>query len=360
MWSPKTSSWMTSVAKGRYRHGKAGPLASFFVVLVLLAMAGCSQREQALPFAGQTMGTSYHVTLIPEGRSVPKDLSLQIQAVLDDVDRKMSTYKPDSELNRLNRQPVGEPMAISPELMDVLVIARQIYGLSDGAFDPTVGPLVDLWGFGPSFHQDQVPDPERIASLLEQVGFDGLAIDEEELIATRLRPVSLDLSAVAKGYAADRVGELLQSAGLTRYMVEVGGEMALSGNNADGVPWRIAVERPQVQARDVQQVISVRDVGVATSGDYRNYFEKDGKRYSHTIDPRTGYPITHNLASVTVVTGKSGRADALATAFMVMGEEATLRFARAQDIAVLTLSKRGEEFVASHSPAFEPYIGEQN
>jgi thiamine biosynthesis lipoprotein len=341
------------------RTRKTGPLASFFVALVLALLSGCADKPQSYSFAGETMGTSYQVTVIA-AQAPPADLGDGIKAVLDNIDHKMSTYKIDSELSNLNAAAVGQPFSVSAELMEVLALSAIIYSDSNGAFDPTVGALVDLWGFGPHYREDQLPNREEIDNLLAKIGFDGIQLQPNVPAVIKTKDISLDLSAVAKGYAADKVGELLSAHGLSRYMVEVGGEMALSGVNMRNVPWQIAIERPLVSSRSVQRIVSLTDVGVATSGDYRNYFEKDGQRYSHTLDPRTGYPITHRLASVTVIADTSARADALATAFMVMGTEATLDYAAKEEIAVLTLSKAGEDFREQYSDAFKPYLNEVN
>jgi FAD:protein FMN transferase len=332
-----------------------GPLAPFFVVWLCI-LAGCSPSGNQVQYSGSTMGTTYHVTVI--GKELPADLGDQIGAVLADVNRRMSTYIDDSELMQLNRSPVGDAVRVSPQLMAVLVMAREIYVATGGAFDPSVGPLVNLWGFGPDYKPDQVPDGESIAAARAELGFDSLLLDESALTVVRQKDIDLDLSAIAKGYGADRVAELLNSQGINRYMVEVGGELALSGMNNKGSPWQIAIERPAPGARDVQVVASFSDVGVATSGDYRNYFEQDGKRYSHTIDPRTGHPITHSLASVTVVAESSAKADGLATAFMVMGADSALQFAEAHGIAIMTLSKSSEGFDVAYSLAFSPYLNE--
>ena len=338
--------------------GKAGPLASFSVLLAVVLLAGCGGGEPVSRFAGDTMGTTYHVTVVSPGRAVDDDLGEAIQAALDDVDARMSTYKADSELNRLNRNPVGEGMAVSAQLMAVLALSREIYEDTGGAFDPSVGPLVDLWGFGPGGQGERVPDDAEIRELVATEGFDSLDLDPDSLTVTKGKTVSLDLSAVAKGYGADSVAALLDARGIERYMVEVGGEMVLAGLNARDEPWQIAIERPVPEGRVVQRIVPVTDAAIATSGDYRNYFERDGKRYSHTIDPRTGYPVDHNLASVTVIADTGARADALATAFMVMGTEPALRYAEQRGIAILTLSKEGDRFTEAWSPAFEPHIGD--
>jgi thiamine biosynthesis lipoprotein len=246
---------------------------------------------------------------------------------------------------------------ISPQFADVLDVSKLIWEQSAGAFDPTVGPLVDLWGFGPVPTDDLVPSDEQIAQALATVGYQHLSIDMQ--IISKAAPIRLDLSAVAKGYAVDQVADLLEMLALPDYLVEIGGEMRLGGSNPKGQPWRIAVEMPAVIPQ-VQRVIAAHDVAIATSGDYRNYFEQDGVRYSHTIDPRTGKPIGHSLASVTVVAETCAEADAWATALMVLGEEQGMVLAEELGLAIYMLVKDGEGFKALSSEAFAPYLSKQD
>ena len=365
---------------------KAGPVASLFAVcsatngrvlscrgvrrgllgvLILwltASLAGCGENRSseaaASAFSGEIMGTVYHVKVVPGDDDLPGDLGQRIFDVLSDVDQRMSTYKPDSELNQLNRAEVGKAIPVSAPLLDVLTLSRKVYRESGGAFDPTVAPLVNLWGFGPDFHEDSIPAESAIAQLLAEVGYNHLDIDQEQAAVRKDRALSLDLSAVAKGYAVDQVAALLDTLDIANYMVEVGGEMAMLGHNDRGQPWQIAIEKPQASSRSVQQIVAIEEGAIATSGDYRNYFEKEGVRFSHTIDPRTGYPISHSLASVTVIADNCGYADALATAFMVMGAERALALAEERNIAVFTLSKTQDGFTAAHSSAFEPYLKE--
>jgi thiamine biosynthesis lipoprotein len=332
----------------------------FVLLLSLAVLSGCGQDETPEPqsYSGATMGTTYHVRVFPGEATVPADIGDGIRRILNEINRSMSTYLEDSELNRLNRTPVGEPFAVSPALLEVLVLAGRIHRLTGGAFDPTVGPLVDLWGFGPEDTGNRVPGPGEIAELVGRHGIDKLEVREGDSVVVRRGPVRLDLSAIAKGYAVDRVSRYLVGQGLNSHMVEVGGELYLSGVKPSGEPWRIAVERPRAGARQVQRVLALSDAGLATSGDYRNFFEKDGKRYSHTIDPRTGYPIDHGLASVTVVADTSARADALATAFMVMGPDAALALADSRGIPVYLVVKDDEGFVDRYNVYLEPYLTE--
>lgn len=313
------------------------------------------------------MGTAYHIKLIlPADKgsvaaATPSELQSGIEALLDKLDYSMSTYKPNSELNRLNRSLPGETFALSPELYEVLDLSRQVYDMTGGAFDPSVGPLVDLWGFGPQVFANRVPADAEILALRQRSGFDKIELDTSGATATRTSEIALDLSAIAKGYAVDEIAEFLMARGISDFLVEVGGELRLSGRNAQGELWKVAVERPQLVQGDIHSVLVLTDRGLATSGDYRNYFEQDGQRYSHTIDPRTGYPTSHQLASVTVIARTAAQADGLATGFLVLGKDETLRIAEANKIAVFLLVKDtaaggASAFKAYYTSAFKPYL----
>ncbi len=348
---------MTSAVNVVSYRTRTGPLsASFLFVLVCLCLlSSCTRKDIDLSFSGQTMGTSYHITVVTDAGRFPDGVEDSVAELLDRLDQSMSTYKPDSELNNLNRLAVGEELTISADLWQVLQGAQHIHALTLGAFDPTVGPLVDLWGFGPEDTGDKVPSEAEVSALMANVDFRQLRLASDNKIS-KLAEINLDLSAIAKGYAAQQVATLLKVRGFSNYLVEVGGELQLAGHNPKGSPWRIAIEVPSLLQSGVEKVIAVTNIGVATSGDYRNYFEHEGVRYSHTIDPRTGKPITHNLASVTVLADTAGVADALATAFMVMGAEKTLELAGQRDIPVYLLVKTSDGFQASHSDAFKPYL----
>ena len=356
MLSQKILCLMTLVAKNPKitSLGQATLFASWrcVFVLVIIALYGCSNKPEVLTISGTKMGTSYHITVIAD-QLPPDDLEQQIEQLLAKVDNSMSTYKKDSEISQFNRLPVGQTMAISQEFAEVVKISRQIWQLSNGAFDPTIGPLVDLWGFGPDERHESIPSSKTIELTKAQIGFDSVVLDEYKLSKTKA--VSINLSAVAKGYAVDRVADLLEMLALPDYLVEIGGEIRVSGFNADGVAWRIAMEQPQLFA-EVDRVINITDIAVATSGDYRNYFEKDGVRYSHTIDPVTGRPIVHNLASVTVLTQSCAEADAWATAFSVLGVEQSLKLAEQLDIAAYMLVRENEQFVPRTSEAFNLFL----
>ncbi|MDX2463658.1 MAG: FAD:protein FMN transferase [Porticoccus sp.] len=347
---------------------KTGPSASFlfasfrclrFIIsigLLLALLQGCTETSDQLVYSGMTMGTSYQVKIVPGDASVDENLGDQIDHQLQSLDKSFTTYNKTSELMIFNQSAINVSQAISQDMVEVLGIAQEVFILTHGAFDPTVGPLVNLWGFGPEDTHDGVPTSEIIDPLVLSIGFNHLLLDKKNQKATRQKDIQLDLSAVAKGYAVDAVAKSLTSKGLKNYLVEVGGELCANGHKSNGQPWRVAIEQPSLYQGDIQQAISLENIAVATSGDYRNYFEKNGKRYSHTIDPRTGYPLDHSLASVTVIAKTAARADALATAMMVLGPEGSLSLAEENNIAIYILIKQGENFKVQYSSAFIPYL----
>ena len=327
------------------------------LVLAALILSACAGENRDWKLSGPTMGTRYHVTVVKVPEDVAQaELQSSIDAELAAVNQEMSTYIPDSELMRFNRAPVGQPVEVSQHLAEVIAQALSIYRRSDGAFDVTVGPLVNLWGFGPNPEPETVPDDAEIAKLQQVLGSDALALEGRAL--TKSRDVAIDLSAIAKGHGVDRVAELLEAKGIRNYLVEVGGELRTAGVNPQGQPWRIGIERPTA-GQVVQKPIQVSGKAVATSGDYRNYYERDGKRYAHSIDPRTGRPVEHKLASVTVIADNCAEADGLATALNVMGADAALKLAEKEGLAVFLLVKADNGFEERYSAAFGPYLESQ-
>jgi thiamine biosynthesis lipoprotein len=322
-------------------------------------LLGCSQSDErdAVLLQGQTMGTSYHVTLVMGDRQKAFDqaeLQAAIDAELVVINQHMSTYIPDSEIMQLSGAAVDEWHYVSEPLRQVLEISQTISRKSNGAFDITVGPLVNLWGFGPET-KHQKPSDEDIARARTMVGFEHVELTGHQVRKTA--DVQLDLSAVAKGYGVDWIADFLSARGFQNYMVEIGGELRLSGVNTRGQSWRIAIEQPDDWQGSVHKAITLTDVGMATSGDYRNYFEQDGKRFSHTINPSTGYPIEHNLASVTVIAKTSAEADAWATALNVLGAEKGMEIANRENLAVYMIVKDGDHFTDLYSAAFAAFNG---
>lgn len=291
-----------------------------------------------LLIAGPTMGTTFNVKAVTGDLSEThrERLTQLIGEVLDDVDAHMSTYRQDSEIERFNRGDV-QPFAASQDLLEVVAEAQRVAMLTGGAFDITVGPLVDIWGFGPS-GATETPDEKMLQELAAVTGFEQLEVDVASGTLRKARAdCRIDLSAIAKGFAADRVSEMLVRQDLPHHMVEVGGEVRALGSNGSGQVWRIGVERPSSLGRSVQLVVPLNDLSLATSGDYRNFFERNGVRISHTIDPRTGRPISHNLASVSVIHASCMTADGLATALSVLGPDEGFELAERQNIAAYFL-----------------------
>jgi thiamine biosynthesis lipoprotein len=312
-----------------------------------------------MAWQGQTMGTTYNVKVA--GATVDKAEHGRVQTAIDEqlhrVNELMSTYLASSELSRFNASPSSEAFQLSPETLEVFAVARRVGMLSGGAFDVTVGPLVNAWGFGPPGKPPQSPSDAELERLKALVGWDRIVLDEGQSTIRKTDPaVYCDLSAVAKGYAVDRVSETLSALGYVEHMVEVGGEVRARGRNAGGQPWRIGVEKPLPGGTVVQRAVPLENLALATSGDYRNYYEEGGRRISHEIDPRTARPIGHHLASVTVISERCVEADAFATALIVLGEEGGYRLAVEQDLAALFLVRDGEGFVEKASPRFEKYF----
>ncbi len=292
------------------------------------------------------MGTTYTVKLADVDTSMNGSFIKQsIDELLIDINKIMSTYDPDSELSRLNQNRSFICSHISEQLNVVIEEALIISRLSDGAFDITIGSLVNLWGFGPDAFPILIPSDETIQQTLANVGYETIQLSASELCITNDKTdLYIDLSAIAKGYAVDRVAQLIESHGIDNFMVEIGGEIKARGVNASHIDWQIGIEQPTSSQPSVQNIISLKNMAMATSGDYRNYFEKDGIRYSHTINPKTGKPIRHNLVSVTVLHNSSMTADALATAFMVLGSDKGFNLAIKENLAVLFILKENDGF----------------
>jgi len=324
---------------------------------LLLALGACGDASVNWPvqeLAGSTMGTAFSVKVV----APPSDLDLaslqqDIQAALDAINQTMSTYLDESELSQFNTNPDTDWVKVSAELCHAIEAAQVISQFTDGAFDVTVGPLVNLWGFGPVNSVTAPPSDEQVAAALSTTGYASLYTDcAVPALRKDLAGIYVDLSAFAKGHAVDRIADLLDERALPNYLVEIGGELRLRGLNGNGQNWAIAIETPDRAARSVQTVVHLTNTGMATSGDYRNYFEHDGDYYSHTIDPRTGRPVAHNGASVTVVADTAAFADAAATALLVMGPDAGLALAERESIAAYFLMRLGSEFEERMSSLF--------
>lgn len=352
---------MSNVSVRKAPRWTLSSAVAFLLLLSLVGLSGCSEKApeaQAIDFSGPTMGTSYSVKIKQMPQGIAYDQVAQgIAGVLKRVNDVMSTYQADSELSRFNQSNATSAVAASDELLKVVAEAQRISKLSDGAFDVTVGPLVNLWGFGPDMSLDRVPSAAEIEQMQGRVGYKKLTADPAagQLSKTRAE-LYVDLSAIAKGYGVDAVAEYLETLGIGDYLVEVGGELRARGQSHRGTPWRIAVEKPVSGSRDIQKVLELRDTAIATSGDYRNYFEKDGVRYSHTINPKTGKPITHTLASVSVLHPSAMTADGLSTLLMVLGPKEGMALAEREKLSAYFLIKTENGFEEQYTSAFMAYL----
>jgi thiamine biosynthesis lipoprotein len=331
------------------------------LVGALLCMAACTPEPPMLSLTGEAMGTSWTVHVADANRLPGLDAQTLVDTALHEVDAVMSTWNDDSALMRFNAADSTDWISVPASLATVVADARRISELTGGAFDITAAPLVDAWGFGPAGAPAMPPTPAALAALRSRVGF--------RLLENRAEPPALrkhdpamraDLSAIAKGYAVDRVALALEAAGSRNYLVEIGGELRIRGRRTTGEAWRIGIEQPDPARRSVQRELALnRDAALATSGDYRNFVELGGRRQAHIIDPRTGWPAAHALASVTVIAANCAEADALATALTVLGPQDGYRLARDESIAALFIMRTADGFEERSTAAFEAWLNDQ-
>jgi thiamine biosynthesis lipoprotein len=304
------------------------------------------------------MGTTYRVT-IPR---LPADLGADIidralRKVLDQIDATMSTYRTESEVSRLNRAAPDDWFPVSADTSMVAAEAMAMARLTKGAFDPTVGPLVDLWGFGPAGPSVRMPDAIDIAAHRSQTGYAGLETRQDPpALRKQHEGLRVDFSGIAEGFAVDEMAGALERLGVYDFLAELGGEVRCRGNNRAGSPWTVAIETPDLASTQSRKHVDVTDAAIATSGDYRKFFIIGGQRYSHVIDPRTGRPVDHGLASVTVIGRSAMQSDALATALLVMGPEAGFAFAEGRDVAALFIARSETGFIEKMTAPFAGYL----
>lgn len=349
--------------------------AALCLVACLCALAACRRAAEPTVLQGRSMGTTWSVRLYlpdghePDGRDraeiEPAELGLVqleagIVAALDEVVAQMSTWREDSDISRYNAAPAGSERTLPEGFFGVLDTARALAADTGGAFDPTVGPLVDVWGFGPAGPRTQPPDAASVEAARARVGWQRLVLDPARRVALQPGGVKLDLSAIAKGFAVDRVASHLDEAGVRAYLVEIGGELRARGAHPDGSPWRVAIERAEAndrddagaQAGDGARVLALHDAAMATSGDYRHAYQDRGRRYSHEIDPRSGAPADNGIAAVTVVHADCMHADALATALFVLGPDEGWQYALDRGLAALFVTHDGDTLRERMTPAF--------
>jgi thiamine biosynthesis lipoprotein len=316
----------------------------FLFVLVSTARAASNETEM---LQGAAQGTTYHIKVVrPTKDFDSKDLQADVEKKLSEIDREMSTYRDDSEISRFNRAPAGEWFPVSRAVAEVVAASRKISEESGGAQDITVGPLVNLWRFGPKDSASggkkvvfTPPSDAAVQAARQRVGYKKLDVRmDPPALRKQIDGLEVDLSSIASGYTIDRLAEIMRDHGVKNFMVELGGELCAAGTHADGTPWRIAIERPLAEKREMEAAVPLVDAAMATAGGSRHFFEYKGKRYSHIINPATGRPVEHTLASVTVAADKCVDADGWDTPLMVLGPERGSECAEKFGIAAMFVS----------------------
>jgi FAD:protein FMN transferase len=332
---------------------------AFILSLIsLFALAcGCTAQDPEWTFSAPTMGTTYTVKVVDAPRSVKVHTVQQtIDEVLNLIDVSMSQYRRDSEISRFNATRSIDWFAVSDDLLRVVQKSQEVAAQSNGAFDITVGPLVNAWGFG-SEHPDHTPSPSELQAIAAYVGYQKLDVRmSPAAIRKHNAELQIDVNGIAPGYAVDVLAERFAKLGLANFVIDIGGEVAAYGHNAEGQPWRIAIERPSDQHSAPFGFVSLRNASVTTSGEYRHYYIKDGHRYSHSMDPRTLSPVQHDLAAVVVAGTSTMDVDAWATALNVLGADAGLALARENGIAAMFIRARDGELSSTMTEPFRSYV----
>lgn len=327
-----------------------------FLLFLIVGTVLIVRQQHTMPYrhnTGMAFGTIYNITYQND-----RDLQKEIEAVLQDVDNSLSPFNKNSIISRINR---NEDVEVNEMFADVFTLAHKISSETGGAFDITVAPLVNTWGFG--FKHDRQPTKEVIDSLKQITGYDKVSLSGGKVIKKDKR-IMLDCNAIAKGYGSDAVAKLLRSKGIENFMVEIGGEIVTCGINEKRLPWKIGVTKPVDDSlstnQELQTVLNVTNKAMATSGNYRNFYYKNGKKYAHTIDPKTGYPVQHNILSATVLAANCATADAYATAFMVTGlDRAKAILAKHPELMVyLIYSDANGKNAVWYSPSMKDKIAE--
>ncbi|KAA3613005.1 MAG: FAD:protein FMN transferase [Calditrichaeota bacterium] len=332
----------------------------YLFIIFSVFLCSCIQQQENIEIYGETMGTTYSVKIVGlnKGESAKEILKTQINSILQEVNRQMSTYIPESEISVFNKSTADNSQSVSEHFLEVLNLAKQISVESDGAFDVTVGPVVDLWGFGKKEDRENPPSDEEVNIVKSYVGMDKIEISGNTILKKHDK-TALDFSAIAKGFGVDVVAGLLEEKGYKNFLVEIGGEVVVKGKKGND-PWRIGVDQPLIEPtvnRNFEAILQISDVAVATSGDYRNYFVSGDSLYTHTIDPVTARPIVNGVASVTVIAPNCTLADAMATAIMVMGEEKGLQWVESKPgIETMIIVRKSDGFKVISSSGFEAFV----
>ena len=338
--------------------------ASVITSAITLAVAGCATTPQPVVLRGAGLGSTWSVKL-----GTPSPVSLEIlqrgiQSRVDDVARHVSRWDASSELSAINGSSTSEWQAVSPGLLAPLSYALFLARDTGGAYDPTVAALVDVWGFGTARRRYEPPSADAVRAARERVGFGKVVLDADGARVRRPAGLQIDLSSMAHGYGAEQVARYLNEIGVRSYLVDVGSEIRAQGDSPEGGAWHVAIERPPAEESGIvdtadtkpMHVVNLRNAGIATSGNYRYYFDYNGRRYSHRIDPRTGEPVKHSLAAVTVIDPDCSHADALATALTVLGPDEGLQYAKDRNIAAVFMLRDGDNLVERMTPQFANYL----
>jgi thiamine biosynthesis lipoprotein len=326
--------------------------------LVVLAgvLSGCGNGDSQERVDGPTMGSRYSIQYVRHSSTPgPKAVQAEVENILAEVDRQFSTYRSDSDIERFNDLPANRCQTMPAPILKLVRVGEQLSEQSEGSFDLTVEPLLNLWGFGPQAREEKVPAAQALAEVRQRVGYQHLRIDRDQLCKDA--SVEVDFNSIAAGYAVDTIAEKLEALGIHNYLAEVTGELKAAGKKLDGSSWKIALEEPRDDQQVAQKIITVDGYGVSTSGDYRNYFQQDGKRYSHTFDARTGAPVSHTLASVTVINPSALMADGLSTLLLILGPERGWDYAEKHDIGAFFVIRADTGFVTRTNQAFERLSG---
>jgi len=322
------------------------------LLFILMLLTACNQGPTLERLGGPTMGSSYSIQYVREpGGPSPAKVQAAVETILQGIDQHYSTYRADSIVSQFNQLPATQCQAMPPDMLELVALGQHLAHQSGGAFDLTVEPLLDLWGFGPQARHEQVPDPQALAKARQRVGYQHLRIDGQALCKNA--PVELDFNSIAAGHAVDLISERLRAMGIANFLAEATGELKAVGHKPDGSPWRVALELPREDRQVARQIIALNGLAVSTSGDYRHYFEENGRRYSHTFDARLGRPVMHDLASVTVLDASALQADGYSTLLLILGPERGWDFALAHGLAAVLVTRVEGGFVSRSTPAFE-------
>ena len=336
-------------------------LQTAFLIFSLLLFTGCGFKKE-VSLSGKTMGTTYHIKVVTGFFKNTKGLKDKVEMRLEQINKSMSTYRKDSEISLFNAfDRIGEKFYISDDFFNVMKVAKDIYKLTGGAWDGTIKPIVNLWGFGNSKNKKRTPEKSEIKALLPEIGFNYIEISSNRYLVKRKASISLDLASIAKGYTVDQIAALIRTNGIKNFLVEIGGEVFAAGLRNDGKKWRVGINSPKKDAPfdKIYKVISLYDKGFATSGDYRIFFEFKGKRFSHIIDPRNGHPIDNGVVSVSIVADTCTFADGLATAVMILGVEKGLKLVNSLDHTecLIVVQKDDGTLIDHYSKGFSPNPG---